>query len=259
MVEKEKLVATLQQIENRICTWKTLSTKKYFSLFADGDKGEKIYKRSLATPRIPHENGMVFLYPENYYEVPRLYSNGKLIKWDDSHDRRTILFKTAVMMAHNAHIANPYPLAVMLLYEYHTYYQIDSEVIGFDEIAEYAIAATTTPPYFSSSTHPAWSINKKWFSDNNVCMEITANGGRKLNTNKAVEYARKALKGRESDDDKILVYMIAEPTISIREIAEKLGVSAKTVKRKIAKMEGVYIRREGSARGGRWVAIPKAS
>lgn len=55
---------------------------------------------------------------------------------------------------------------------------------------------------------------------------------------------------------KILDAIITNSSISIKELSEFVGISAKGVKWQIAKLkkEGV-IRREGSSRNGKWVVV----
>ena len=58
-----------------------------------------------------------------------------------------------------------------------------------------------------------------------------------------------------SPEDVLLSYLLEHPTATNARIAHDLGVSTSTVTRRIStlKLEG-KIRREGSARNGRWVA-----
>jgi len=60
----------------------------------------------------------------------------------------------------------------------------------------------------------------------------------------------------EKSSEKILRHLRAEPTLSAKALAEKMGVSSRAVEKQIdlLKKEG-HLRRVGSAKGGHWEVL----
>ena len=62
----------------------------------------------------------------------------------------------------------------------------------------------------------------------------------------------------EKTSDKIILLIKENPSISAKEIAEKLGVSSRAIEMQIAKLKkNNVITRIGPAKGGHWVAVGK--
>jgi ATP-dependent DNA helicase RecG len=62
--------------------------------------------------------------------------------------------------------------------------------------------------------------------------------------------------GSEKSSEKILRYLRVEPTLSAKQLAEKLGVSSRAVEKQIDLLKKVgRLRRIGPAKGGHWQVL----
>jgi|LGVF01.1.fsa_nt_gb ATP-dependent DNA helicase RecG len=59
--------------------------------------------------------------------------------------------------------------------------------------------------------------------------------------------------GSEKSSEKIIRLLRAEPSLSAREIAKRMGISSRAVKKQIARLKKERrLRRMGPAKGGHW-------
>ena len=71
-------------------------------------------------------------------------------------------------------------------------------------------------------------------------------------------FAQKTEKGSEKGSEKIITLINKNPSITIKKIAELLGVSTRAIEKQLATLkEKGLIKRSGPDKGGHWIVIPK--